>query len=281
MFAQSAQKFGEFKENDCLTQFLTSGLVQTANKENFYMVISSKPGFIFYEGSWKFLCFGIKKYVPNNVILFEEYDKPKILKHFKCNTYEQFQLVSVFSGIFHRPSNIKKTLNAYFTQKQNEIPKYQQIAEFVQKFAPIEKVPLKSDTIDAMLAEIFVNVTDDLRKDFHARYRRDAYFYNDGNSRFKNDEINSLLRNNPLAFLAEGILNSITRSFYSAFLDSTATDMKTLEELTMGWVQRLGGILLNFVDEPKSFTIGFQMKERNKVEFVEVLPDYPPCKFKS
>jgi hypothetical protein len=171
-------------------------------------------------------------------------------------------------------------LNRYFSKgRNNSVADYEKIHNFVQQFAPIEKFPLESDTIDEMLTQIFGKVTEELRNSFEDSIRHDAYLYKDAETRFKDIEVNALLRNNPFSFLAEGILNSIPRHIHSAFLDATATDMKTLEELTKGWMKRFAGILLNFYDEPKKFTIFSRMRESNKVEAVEMSPEYPKCNF--
>lgn len=130
-----------------------------------------------------------------------------------------------------------------------------------------------------MLIEIFGNATEELRRSFRESYRLDFFLFENAVTRFKDIEVNSLLRNNPFSSLAEGILNSIQRTIHSAFLDATATDMKTLEELTKDWMKKFAGILLNFVEEPKKFTIVYRKRETDEVEAVEMTPEYPRCKF--
>jgi hypothetical protein len=132
-----------------------------------------------------------------------------------------------------------------------------------------------------MLTQIFGEATEELRNSFKESLRFDPFLFEDAETCFKDVEVNALLRNNPFSFLAEGILNSIPRHIHSAFLDATATDMKTLEELTRGWMQRFAGILLNFYDEPKKFIINYRMRESNEVEAVEMSPEYPKCNFEN
>jgi hypothetical protein len=173
-------------------------------------------------------------------------------------------------------------LTRYFWKDHDHgVADYEKIHNFVQQFAPIEKFPLEQDTIDEMLTQIFGKATEELRNIFNESIRLDSYLYENAETRFKDVEVNALLRNNPFSSLAEGILNLIPRHIHSAFLDATATDMKTLEELTKGWMQRFAGILLNFYDEPKNFTINYRMRESNEVEAVKLSPEYPKCNFEN
>lgn len=97
--AHVAQKFGVFRENDCLIRVSTSGHVQTANNEDFYAIIGNETAYLTRPGSWRYL--SPAKYSNNQKdnFIFDEFDKMKILKHFKCN-YEQFQLFSLLGRRF-------------------------------------------------------------------------------------------------------------------------------------------------------------------------------------
>lgn len=92
--AQVAQKFGNFLENDCLVRVSTAGHVQTANNEDVFALIGNENAYLSRPGSWRYLSPARFSSTQFNDFYFDEFDKKKIMKHFKCN-YEQFQLFAL------------------------------------------------------------------------------------------------------------------------------------------------------------------------------------------
>lgn len=64
------------------------------------------------------------------------------------------------------------------------------------------------------------------------------------------------------------MFNNLPCDILSPFLDVKETDMKTLKELTIGWIQRLGGIL--FGDKKAKWPVFYRLQsgdlEKTEVE---------------
>lgn len=97
---QSAQKFGEFRENECLLTVFLSGHAQTAKEEDVYAICGLDTSYPFYPGDWKFIFPTANTRSHRKEMILREINKKALLKHFKFN-YEQFQLFSALGGKFH------------------------------------------------------------------------------------------------------------------------------------------------------------------------------------
>lgn len=172
-----------------------------------------------------------------------------------------------------------QTLKRYF-EIEEEPEKFKLdfnlIAEFVHKFAPPEKFPLREDVIEEMSMEIFGYSDEALTASFMESMRYGVFFYEDG-CRFEDMQVNIQLTNNPFSSIAEHILNGLPVTITSSFIDATATDMKSLKDLTLGWIKRFAGVMLKYAEKPKNFTIACQA-ESGEHEYAEVEAESPDCK---
>lgn len=159
-----------------------------------------------------------------------------------------------------------QTLKNYFQIKYR--PDFNLIAEFVHKFAPPEKFPLREDVIEEMSMEIFGYSDEALTSSFMESMRYGVYFYEDG-CRFEDMQVNIQL----IFQSSSGLPVTIT----SSFIDATATDMKSLKDLTLGWIKRFAGVMLKYVEKPKNFIIACQA-ESGEHEYAEVEAESPDCK---
>lgn len=228
---------------------------------------------MFLPGSWKF--FFPAKCPRTKKMIFKEYKKDVILKHFKFN-YEQFQLFAVFGGKFYNTLENKKVLSQYFCSENHQ--DFHKIIKFVHDYAPRDKFPLQRATIIAMLQEIFKYrpIDDELIENFKNNLDFTAKLYKAEN-RFKDEEINLFLQKDPFSSLAECILIKFPFHILSPFLDASATDMKSLMDLTMNWVARTSGVIINGLENEWKTTVVYRTSVGN-LQKVEILAEFPCMK---
>lgn len=126
--------------------------------------------------------------------------------------------------------------------------------------------------------EIFGYSDEALTASFMDSIQYGVYFYENA-CRFEDMEVNLMLTNDPFSSLAENILNGLPITITSPFLDATATDMKPLKDLTIGWIKRFAGVMLKYVERPKKFTIVCQDAESGELlRVTEIEAEAPDCK---
>ncbi|KAG5674589.1 hypothetical protein PVAND_004543 [Polypedilum vanderplanki] len=273
VMAQSAIKFGEFRESDCHLKTNHYGHVKTANDEDVFAILGLNTSYLFLEGSWRFF-YPMSEYDEYGqlAMIFKEFKRDEIFNYFDINI-DQMQLLGLLSRPFPSNTDKKKILFDYFTNYTRTNKDFRKIINFIHKYAPREKFPLSDDTIKEMLQEIFGNDDDELMKDFeHFRYRNLVFVERNESL----NDINELLRNNPYSYLTQRILNNLSYRISSHYLDTSANDMSSLKDLTLPWLKRTCGILFkNMNGEQVNPKISYQVDSHENYEDIEIEPEYP------
>lgn len=117
---------------------------------------------------------------------------------------------------------------------------------------------MQQETIKEILEEIFISpIDEDLIIHFNEAITFKPKLYQTEHRSVDKDVL-SLLRNDPFSSFAECMLNNLPIDIISCFLNVQDTDMKSLKDLTIGWIQRTGGIL--FGDKKSKFPVIYRLQ---------------------
>lgn len=265
---QSAKKFGKFKESSWSQNTVLSH-IKLLNDEDMFAICGLNTSYLFHNGSWRIFYPATNTQSRAKEMIFEEFDREKILKHFRFD-FEQFKLFGVLGGKLDTKLEWIQDLKKYFIKFH-----FQSISDFVHRFAPPHKFPLQRETIEEILFEIFGSADDQLIEDFKESLLSQPLSKISTTCDIIEDEkTKKLLQNDSFSSFAECILYDIPLDILSPFLDVKATDMKTLKDLTIDWIERFAGILLKDFDETKSFSIIYRVPSGN-LETYQATPQLP------
>lgn len=262
---QTAKKFGTIHGCNVLKGKPTAQQVELAKEKDAAWIMGLDTYYFLMPGSWKIWS---DTKLNMKAMTIQELDPNVVLSHFNLKP-EQTPLFACLIGDLKSNRRVSKQINDFFGTKAP----FLNAAKFLNRIGtdrPIEEII--QDVIDKIFgvkAEPYIN------KEF-LKVLKSFEINNEYETNVDKDILMAV--SNDFVSIAEEILTNQPIFINPSFLDLRSTDMKTINELTIPFIQKTAGVLLKNLNDLEPRVL--MMMDRHNGDFIKypievIFPDFP------